>query len=75
MMTINKRTGIGAKGGIVAAATVKAKIVFRSGEEWFIKDVADRADANAERIGNADAAFVTADGKKIVCIDGELKIV
>ena len=70
-MTINKRTGIGAKGGIVAAATDKAKIVFRSGEE----DVADRADAKAERIGNADAAFVTADGKKIVCIDGELKIV
>lgn len=74
-MTINKRTGIGAKGGIVAAATDKAKIIFRSGEEWFIKDVADRADAKAERIGNADAAFVTADGKKIVCIDGELKIV
>ena len=74
-MTINKRTGVGAKDGIVAAANDKAKIVFRLGEEWFIKDVADRADADAERIGSADAAFVTADGKKIVCIDGELKIV
>ena len=32
-MTINKRTGVGVKDGIVAAATDGAKIVFRSGDE------------------------------------------
>lgn len=74
-MTINKRTGVGVKDGIVAAATDGAKIVFRSGDEWFTEEVADRNGANAAYIGNAEAAFLTADAGKIVCIDGKLKIV
>lgn len=53
-MTINKRTGVGVKDGIVAAAT---------------------DGANAAYVGNAEAAFLTADAGKIVCIDGKLKIV
>ena len=74
-MTTLKRTGVGVKDGITAAVTDKPKIVFRVGDDWFIRDVSDRAEANAERIGKAEAAFVTADNKKIVCINGRLKIV